>query len=508
MTVCQAADTIKQHNKQKMLKLTKHAKKIASELKDSGKRGLADIKNIKKSSEQRFTKAKEDLKQSYVNMKWRRKRPDMTLLIEITLVIALAVVLYYVWPYLTSAVKPGFSHAQFMKATKMPHTAFNVEEMAKVNLEVKSLTDYANFFKSNPYSSANTGVRDLLVTAAVLPFIAFFIQFVLPPFVIAYVIWFIVRFWPYVSRALWAWFLEMYDYFTSMIQGKLGCKWYIRMVTGWGCNRPNFYTYFNRWRRNYVDRPIYYEKMKYVQKYQWAKDEYYVKPYRKYITLPYRRYKVKAQYAKALYIDRAIEVFLKKLRDMYPQYYSMPRDEFYRWLLGNNKNLAATYAKAMQAKAQIEGRSYRSVTEQGDQCTCPGTKTPVKHIKKQLKKQASEAKGDVDSLIEITNKVYDKANQVHQTISDAASCETVDKAVKHRRGIAGTVLIILIVISLLLYGYSSMFGTPAIVKNMISPTTQYITAGASLVVTGKSWWSLPFIYLSAITAVLIAVRFS
>jgi len=439
-------------------------------------------------------------------MSWRKKRPDVTFLAELTLVIVLAAVLYYCWPYLTGSVKPTFSKEQFNRATKLPETAFSVEEMAKVKLEVKALNDYAAFFKNNPYSLSNSGVYDLILSAAILPFIMIFMQFILPPFVLAYIIWFIIRFWPYVFSAAWGWFLAMYDYFTSLIQGNLGCKWYIKMVTGWSCRGVNFYTYFTRWRQRYIDIPIYYEKLSYIKRFNQAREEYYTKPLRKYVTLPLQRYGIKAQYAKKVYVDRSVDVFLKELAATYPQYYTMPKEEFYKWLLGQNKHLAGMYVKAVRTKQQIEGKPYTSVTEGGKTCKCPGSKTPVKVLAKAINKQSDEGKTDINTLVEATNATYDKINKVAEAVEP--DCDNIDKVIENRRGLSLTMLAGFAAFLLVCYMISSTFGVPLWLKRIIVPTQQFVTRGTTVVASGSSYFSLPLLYFVLAVVFFVIIRFS
>jgi hypothetical protein len=69
----------------------------------------------------------------------------------------------------------------------------------------------------------HAGTNEVGKTAVALPMLVFFMQFILPPLAIAYTLWFVITYWPYVYAALWGWFLAMYDYFTSLVQGKMGC---------------------------------------------------------------------------------------------------------------------------------------------------------------------------------------------------------------------------------------------------------------------------------------------
>lgn len=500
--VCKAKRAISKAGKGAKHFITDSISNLKATIADNVDGNMKSIKRNRAKAANAFKRKKQQLKDIYLKQSWRQRRPDITLFIEVVFAIILGVILYYVWPMLTSTASTNYSPEQLSKAAKMSPNAFNMEEIAKVNMEARSFSDYAQYFKNDPFSPANMGIDALNAGAAVLPFVQFFIMFVLPPFTAGYIIWFIIRFYKYVYKALWGWFVAMYKYFTSMIQGKLGCKWYIRMVTGWGCNSPNFYQYYVQWRRQYVDVPAYYEKLNYIKKFHWAKRRYYELPMRHYITIPRKRYAIKAKFAKKLYVDRAIEVFLKKLSSRYPQYYTMPKKEFLKWLTGKNRYLAGVYSKAMQTRAQI-GRPYRSITKSGKQCVCPGSKSH-----KELKKKTSAARMTIDRLVKATNKVYDKVTSV----SHSPTCETVDKGlektIKNRHDIARKILIFIVCVVLSLYIYSSVYGTPIWLKNATSATTSYMMQGTNMVVNSRSIITLPLIYLVAFSSMMVAVLFT
>lgn len=476
--------------------------------------GANDTRNsLNKKKDRKIRKLKRKFnraKRKYIRAPWRSKRPDVTLLVEIMLGMIFLTILYKAMPLITGQGKPAFTPEQLQQALKLPKSAFDVTELAKVNMEVKSLSDYSKFFKSNPYSPENSGMLDLMRANALLPIIVFMIQFVIPPFVVAYIIWFIIRFWKYVIAAVWGWFTMLYSYFTKLIQCKLGCKWYIRMVTDWSCCSPNFADYVVRWKRKYIDRPIYYEKLKYVRQYYEARRKYYEIPYRKYIEIPYKRYKIKAQFAKKMYIDRAVEVFLKKLRNSHPRYVTRPKDELYRQLLKNNKNLASVYAKAKQAKAQIEGKPYKSVTATGKVCVCPANKTPAKMVKEAIKNETGNVKKDLDSMIDATNKIYDKITNVDlSNIAvnniDPTDCQTYDTLLVSRRNVAKWAMITMIVSAAVLFAWTQAFGAPGFLKAALRPSNVFVTEGLKLVqigTTGLNWfWMytiMTFMFLLAI----------
>lgn len=432
------------------------------------------------------------------------QRADLTILIEVLLLIMFLILLWKVMPLISSTVSPGFSKTQYDKAMKLPETAFNVTELAKVQLEAKALQDYRTFFDTAPFSSSNSGMNDLARANAVLPFAMFGIQYLVPPFVISYILWFIIRFWPYVSAAVWGWIVMLYNYFTTLVECKLGCKWYISMVTGWDCCNPNLSDYLSDWKRVYIDQPVYYEQMQYVQKFQWAKRTFYEIPYRKYIAIPLQRTKVNVEFAKKLYVDRAIEVFMRSLMSSNKTFYQRPRDALYKHVLSDDKALAALYARTKQAQAQISGQTYTGVTKSGKVCKCPATKTPLSLVKQGIGKETGNIKSDLDRMITATHEAYRKVSNLKQQLPDPKDCNTYDRVISGRQTAARYSLGLIIAACLGLFVWSQLFGAPEWIK----PTTTFVTHGLSVVATGQSYFSWVWIYVIMITVFLTAISFS
>jgi hypothetical protein len=269
---------------------------------------LTQIKSIPK-------KQLERIRELYLKQDIRKYRPDLTFLVEVMMLVALAILMYYVIPYISGTAKVNFSGAQMARAQSATNGSFGIGDVAKVEMEVSSYKNYQDYFKSNPVSGDNTGLHDIMITSAMAPLAMFFLTYVVPPFVIAYILWFIVKFWKYVISALWGWFLAMYEYFTTLIQGKLGCKWYIRMVTGWKCRTVAFSDVIEKWRTKYVDIPVYYEKLKYVKQFLAVKEQYVDRPINRYITFPAEKYGVYADYAKKLYLERPLDELIRRIKD-------------------------------------------------------------------------------------------------------------------------------------------------------------------------------------------------
>jgi hypothetical protein len=271
------------------------------------------------------------------------KHPDLVLLAEIGIVVCIGIIIYMVWPYLTANNNPIFSLADLQKAKNLPSTAFSVAEITKIKTELSSIEEYLKFFASSPYSMKSQGLDDLARGVVFLPIIAFVGGFIIPPIIIAYILWFVIKYWKAVIEGLWGWFLMLYEYGTHLIEGKLGCKWYISFVTGWGCGSPNFETYFDEWRRKYIEVPSYHEKLAYVDKYQSGKAKYLTIPKLKYFDTPKDEIVANLEYVKETAINRAGNAFTKNLIKFHKNFYEKPRDQIYRWLIedSNAKPLPA-----------------------------------------------------------------------------------------------------------------------------------------------------------------------
>ncbi len=398
------------------------------------------------------------------------KRPDMIFLRNILLFVAALTIVYYALPRLSASVKTGFSSAQFQKATRLPESAFNIEEMAKVNQEVKAFQDHKSFFDDGgAFSANNAGLREINRTSTALPMLIFFLQFVLPPLAIGYIIWFVLTYWKYVWAALWGFFLAMYSYFTTLIQGRLGCKWYIRWVTGWRCRSPQFSTYVINWRKQYIDRPMYIEKMKYVAKYLAVKDRYITQPYKKYISNPLASAAIKTDYARKITTDRTVEVILKKARDASA--------------FGSIGLVGQAYGYAFKKDLEDATYGYESETITGKSCKCPSAADPLKNA-------MGKVIDGVDRLRDAVPNKFETNDTVNNLINDKAS-------------ITGSIIVMLIAMLIGAYMYSWTYGTPALIKNLLSQTN-YITANK----TFKRWPVAPYVGLATVFAFLAHIGFN
>jgi hypothetical protein len=258
----------------------------------------------------------------------RRLYPDIELLIEIGTVACVLLLLYFIWPYFKAKNSFIFSKEQFDEAVNLPIDTFSIEEQNLINDELKALDDYYKYFEDTgiPYSLKAQGIQDLARGVIFLPVVAFVGGFIIPPFILLYIMWFVTKYWKMVIEATWGWFLMLYTYGTTLIEGKLGCKWYIKMVTSWKCRSPIFSEYYDKWLVEYIDIPSYYEKVSYVAKYNQSKDKYFTKNKLKYFDKYKETGEVDLTYLKQTMVDRAGEGFLKKLGNIKKVLFDDPLD--------------------------------------------------------------------------------------------------------------------------------------------------------------------------------------
>jgi len=410
-------------------------------------------------------------------------RPDLVFFRNILLLLAAIVIVYYALPRLSGSVKTGFNVSQFQKAVKLPESAFNIEEIAKVNQEVKAFQDHKSFFDDGgAFSYDNAGNRDIGKTSVAMPMLIFFLQFILPPIAIGYIIWFVITYWPYVIDAAWGWYITMYTYFTNLIQGRLGCKWYIRWVTGWRCGTPNFAEYLIAWRRTYIDVPVYREKLEYIAKYRAAKERYYTKPVKHYIGDPIERAKIRNEYAQKVAMDRTVEVMLKKARDSETT-----------GILGSSGVIGRIYGsifgRLRRSKQDVDDmvNGYDSQTITGNSCKCPPVMDAVK--------------GKVDT---VSNVVSDIKTNISSSAGTFSACEASDRLINNRASIMGSMIVMLLLLLIAIYMISGIYGTPVFVKNIIS-STNYITLSGGMY---KSHTYMPYIIIAITIAMLAHTGFA
>ena len=348
----------------------------------------------------KINSAKDYTGDTYKRYLVKQTRPDVVLIGEIFLVGLFIAAACNIIPKISSAKGPKYSLEMLLKASKLPIGQLTVAETNDTQTELLATETFKKYFEFDPFSDENSGKDVVNFVNLMWPLITLIIRVVIPPLLLGYIIWFVVVYWTYVYAAIKGWFKMMIEYGSDMMQGKFGCKWYIKMATGWGCNDVNYADYYDPWKVKYIDIPIYYERMKYIRKFLWVKRAYYEVPYRKYIIRPKHIYKTKYRFAKMLYTTRAFDVLLKTMLGVDRALVQMPRDRLLDLLKGKEYLMPALFAKVKQAKSQINNKKYPSINSKGKPCMCPASHGPLSKLKK--------IQGDAVQMADKVNKIYSK----------------------------------------------------------------------------------------------------
>ena len=331
-------------------KLASEVKMKSMMFKDIGMAAITELRTLKNKIITRINRLEfiQTLKRHY------RRRPDIGILVIIMAMILFVILSMKLKNFLFRTDK--YSKYQLNKASGMKISDFRIDELAVAELEAEGIKEYNKTFTREPYSLENSGIYDLQKVAATLPIVMFFIMYVMPVITLAYIAWFIYYYWKYVLDAAWNfWKKCIYEFTSEKVTGAMGCKWYVRLFMGFSCRRPTFSQYFFPWKKQYIDRPIYFENLKYLMEYIKARRKYYEEPYLNYITIPWEKFKIHLKYLKKTYIDRTVDIFFRRFRETYHEQYDLPRNEFYHWILNDKtKNVEKLYARHKRAAHEFD----------------------------------------------------------------------------------------------------------------------------------------------------------
>jgi hypothetical protein len=311
----------------------------------------------------------------------RRTNMAMMFYVDLSLTIVLGLFLYKIYPMLKSIIsRPAFTKEQYDQALKMPETAYSREDLRLAAEYRKSFQDWKDFYKKDDaFSDYNVGTTEIQRGSTLREPVRFMIQYVIPYVILAYVVWFLVKYIKYVIAAIWGFFVMVYQFVTKKITCKLAEKWYIRLGTGWSRCHPKFNQYVDKWQRNYITRPVAQERITYLKGVHGVKAKYGDKPH---LTLWNRLWDWLYDW-KRIYLDQPLQELYLQLIGFHPVYVVQPYE------------LLASREKA-----------YDSKTKSGKVCKCPPRKTAYRKLKTYLETQPQQR---------LQNKLVAFADSVSQT---------------------------------------------------------------------------------------------
>jgi hypothetical protein len=408
----------------------------------------------------------------------KSKNRAVMFIIDVFIFIALGLFLYKSYPHIKKFIlkKVSYTEQQYKEAMNLPESAFSREELRKIAVMRKSFQDWLDYYKADSaFSDFNVG-RGEIAKGNLLrgPFI-FMIQYVIPYVIVAYMVWFVIKYVKYVIAAMWGFFIAIYQFTTRKITCTLAEKWYIRLITGWNTCSPRFADYLNSWQNNYVYRPIAEQRINYL----------------KNLTAVRRQYDVSLKDLSPVdFGKRVFDNLFSWFSNLKRIYIDLPLNELYLRLIDFHRDFVvrpySLLGEDMDKKSKkAKGEKYPSKTKSGKVCVCPPRKTSYSKLKALVKdssKIVAKTEGSIEKTLdkgfgstkknlEITkDKVENAIKKPAKILSD---CNTYDSVLENKKIIARIIWVILFLIVGIIATYSLFIGYPRWLKNYLAPIYVY-----------------------------------
>jgi hypothetical protein len=234
---------------------------------------------------------------------------DYVFLAKVVGVLTFVGLIYFVYSWLTKSRGAPFSldlltsHLRTMDSSDLP-----MSETVDAQAEVDALKCHRSYFSKMPYSIENSGAFDLVRGVVLLPFIYLTINYILPVGAVIYLGWFIYNYGHYIARAIYGFITEvMIKYLTRFIVCKVAS-----IIPMFSFKCPSLYGYIMKWKKKYVDEPVYREKIKYFRFYYLNKKRFYEKPKIKFVDQNWEKGRIKADYG-AKFFARSKDIFYNQV---------------------------------------------------------------------------------------------------------------------------------------------------------------------------------------------------
>jgi len=266
---------------------------------------------------------------------------DFVFLAKVIFVVVGTVLIYFLYFKLAKYRSAIFSQELLTNQLMTMNTSdLPMAEITQAQNEVQALHQHAKFFENHPFSEKQMGGTDLTRGVLVLPIINFFIIYVLPICALIYIIWFIYNYIGYIARAIYGFITEvMIQYMTRFVVCKIAS-----IIPFFHFPCPSLYDYLMKWKKEYIDKPIYIEKMKYFRFYYLQK---------KRLSIPITKldqqldnYRVQADYGQK-FISRCKDVFYQHVvnaQDHIGRQQNSWNDQLSSW--NDNLSQASDYLKS------------------------------------------------------------------------------------------------------------------------------------------------------------------
>lgn len=475
--------------------LKKIKKDTQNKINASIRKKLDYIENKKKITSKKLLEKQDYIKNKIINpyKQSKNKNKAIMFVIDFCLIIVICLFVYKIYPYAKRFLNKGikYTEEQYRYAMNLPESAYSREELRKATEFKKSFQEWENYYKADSaFSDYNVG-RNEITKGNILrgPF-TFLIQYVIPYVIVAYLVWFVIKYIKYVIAAMWGFFIALYQFTTRKITCTLAEKWYIRLITGWSTCSPRFSDHLNSWQNNYVYRPIAEQRINYLRNLQKYKTQLKLPSPFEYGQNIFRSLLDWFLNLKRTYIDLPLNELFLRIIDFHRDFVVKPYE-----ILGDNLDTSSK---------KIQGTTYPSKTISGKVCVCPPKKTVVSKLNKYLKDTKKSAPKLKQSIKKNINNTLDKLSDTKDNLSDAfdsnsqainrslkplAKCDTYDSVLEKKKDIAKTTWILLFLITATIVAYSIFYEYPVWLKNFLAPMYVFTS-------------SVPKLYIQSMTIIL------
>lgn len=459
MVFCKLSKNTKSRLEQTIQSSSTNAKDIVNTHIDNN---LKAIDSKKLSIAAKISKKLEDQKKNiHKNIiapheKLRKTNKATMFYVDLCLSIVAGIFLYKMYPSIKGFFNTeNYTTEQYEQAMKLPENAYSREELQRASEYKKSFQDWMDYYKSeDAFSEYNIGTTEIRRGNDLREPIKFMIQYVIPYAILAYMVWFVIKYFKYVLAAIWGFFVTVYQFVTKKITCKLAEKWYIRLATGWSRCHPKFGKYIDDWENRYIKRPIAQERISYLRGVET-------------IRLAYKQGGYKYPFS----------WLWDWIYNFWYIYVELPTQELYLQLT----RFHPTYVVYPYDILTEKPKPYTSKTKKGKVCKCPPKKSVYTKLNCYLKKSRCKVSKNVKNTKETINTTANhiknvrhsankKVESLKKKLPNAPSCETVQtKSKKAAQGI----WTILMILTTGIIVYSLMYKTPKIVDKLFTPVYNF-----------------------------------
>ncbi len=485
MVFCKLSDNVKKKLNDVEIDTEKFINETKKKINENVQNNIKKLEENKKKIDNKILERKKSIERTIIRpyKAGKNRNKAIMFVIDICILIALGLFTYKMYPFIKQYLnKESYDEKQFNEAKKLPESAFSKEELRKVQEFRKSYQDWLDYYKQeSAFSDSNLGKFEIQMGNLLRSPFLLIIQYVVPYIIVAYIIWFIIKYIKYVIAAIWGFFIACYQYVTRKITCTLAQKWYIRLITGWSRCSPSFSGYLQSWQNNYINRPIAEERISYLRGIEVARQQYQLK-YGGFS--PYK------------YGFNILSGWLDWLKNLKLVYIDLPLNELYLQIIDFHPNYVVRpytmFGEDVSKKTdKIKGDAYPSKTKKGKVCKCPPRKTLYKKLNNyltdipkkatQLSDIAATTKRKVKEVtINTANKVkdtdlYDNVSDVFDKVTSCDSYDTVlNKTIQNKKNIGKVAWITMFTVTAGIVAFSMFYQYPNWVKNLISPAYSFI----------------------------------